>query len=615
MFYALYFEIHHLVASAALGFARVAPIFFFLPFLNSGVLSGAPRNAIIILVALGVWPHALNEAPPFLSVAMIPLVLQEAAVGVMLGCLLSWPFWVMHALGCIIDNQRGATLSSSIDPANGIDTSEMANFLNMFAAVVYLQNGGLVTMVDVLNKSYQLCDPMNECTPSLPPLLTFINQVAQNALVLASPVVLVLLLSEVFLGLLSRFAPQMNAFAISLTVKSGIAVLIMLLYFSPVLPDNVLRLSFQATGLSSGFTSEGRRMSSNKTEKPTKKRLEDSAKKGQSFKSKDLIIACLTLGGIAYLVSYGSFNEFMGIIKIIIADNFDQSMADYSLAVFGIGLKYLIPFMLLCLVCSALPALLQAGFVLATEALKPNLSALNPVEGAKKLFSMRTVKDTVKTLLYLSSFVVAAIICWKKYKVEIFSQLNGNVVDIAVIWRELLLALVLTCLACALIVLLLDAIAEYFLTMKDMKMDKEEVKREMKEQEGNPEVKSKRREVHMEILSEQVKSDIENSRLIVANPTHITIGIYFKPELMPIPMISVYETNQRALAVRAYAEKVGVPVIVDIKLARSLFKTHRRYDLVSLEEIDEVLRLLVWLEEVENAGKDVIQPQENEVRH
>ncbi|MGG6549365.1 UNVERIFIED_CONTAM: EscU/YscU/HrcU family type III secretion system export apparatus switch protein, partial [Prevotella sp. 15_C9] len=83
----------------------------------------------------------------------------------------------------------------------------------------------------------------------------------------------------------------------------------------------------------------------------------------------------------------------------------------------------------------------------------------------------------------------------------------------------------------ALIVLLLDAIAEYFLTMKDMKMDKEEVKREMKEQEGNPEVKSKRREVHMEILSEQVKSDIENSRLIVANPTHITIGIYFKPEL------------------------------------------------------------------------------------
>ncbi|NYL89253.1 EscU/YscU/HrcU family type III secretion system export apparatus switch protein, partial [Salmonella enterica subsp. enterica serovar Typhimurium] len=62
--------------------------------------------------------------------------------------------------------------------------------------------------------------------------------------------------------------------------------------------------------------------------------------------------------------------------------------------------------------------------------------------------------------LFTVSEIAKAFICWKKYKVEIFSQLNGNIVGIAVIWRELLLALVLTCLACALIVLLLDAIAE-----------------------------------------------------------------------------------------------------------------------------------------------------------
>lgn len=352
------------------------------------------------------------------------------------------------------------------------------------------------------------------------------------------------------------------------------------------------------------------RMSSNKTEQPTRKRLEESSKKGQSFKSKDLIITCLTLGGVAYLVSYASFNEFMSIIKSIVDNNFEQNIADYSLAVFWIALKYMLPFLLLCLFCSALPALLQAGFVLATEALKINLSALNPVEGVKKLFSMRTVKDTVKTLLYLASFVVALFIVWDGYKIQLFSQLHGDITGIAITWRELLFSLVITCVGCSIVVLVLDALAEYFLTMKDMKMDKEEVKREMKEQEGNPEIKSRRREIHMEILSEQVKSDVENSRLIIANPTHIAIGIYFKPELMPFPLISVYEKNQRALAVRTYAEKIGVPVVVDIKLARSLFKTHRRYNLISLEEVDEVLRLLVWLEEVENAGKEVVRPQE-----
>ncbi|XLM19520.1 EscU/YscU/HrcU family type III secretion system export apparatus switch protein, partial [Chromobacterium piscinae] len=97
----------------------------------------------------------------------------------------------------------------------------------------------------------------------------------------------------------------------------------------------------------------------------------------------------------------------------------------------------------------------------------------------------------------------------------------------AAVWRELLLSLVLTCLGCIVVVLILDALAEYLLFMKDMKMDREEVKREMKEQEGNPEIKSRRREAHLEILSEQVKSDVENSRLIIANPTHIAIGIYF----------------------------------------------------------------------------------------
>ncbi len=82
---------------------------------------------------------------------MIPLVLQEAAVGVMLGCLPSWPLGYMRWVVLSITSENAG---SSIDPANGIDTSqENGYFLNMFAAVVYLQNGGLVTMVDVLNKA------------------------------------------------------------------------------------------------------------------------------------------------------------------------------------------------------------------------------------------------------------------------------------------------------------------------------------------------------------------------------------------------------------------------------------------------------------------------------
>jgi type III secretion YscU/HrpY family protein len=341
---------------------------------------------------------------------------------------------------------------------------------------------------------------------------------------------------------------------------------------------------------------------SNKTEKPTRKRLRDSAQKGQSFKTRDLIIACMTLCGIVGLVSFGSLVELMGAFRQVIAGGFLHDPQGYAWGVIWLGFKLLLPVLMLCVLSSALPSLLQSGFILASKALKLNFGALNPIKGVKKIFSLRTVKELVKAILYLACFVVAVIILWFRYKEQLFSQLYSSPQGMAVVWRELLLGLVLTCLACIFVVMILDAIAEYFLFMKDMKMDKQEVKREMKEQEGNPEVKGRRREVHMEILSEQVKSDVENSRVIIANPTHIAIGIYFKPELIPIPFVSVVETNQRALAVRHWAEKVGVPVISDIQLARRIYATHHRYSFINLDEVDEVLRLLVWLEQVEQAG-------------
>ncbi len=258
MSFGLFFEVHGWVAAAALGFARVAPVFFVLPFLNSNVLNGVVRIAVTTLVALGLWPHPLEAMPPFQALPYLLLIAREVGIGVLLACLLAWPFWVFHALGSIIDNQRGATLSSSIDPANGVDTSEMANLFNLFAAVVYLQGGGMALMLEVFQQSYQLCDPLGGCAPALLPVLSLINQIMSQALVLASPVVAALLLSEVLLGLLSRFASQMNAFSVSLTVKSAIALLMLLFYFGAVLPDRIAQLAFPASALPTWLKGEVR---------------------------------------------------------------------------------------------------------------------------------------------------------------------------------------------------------------------------------------------------------------------------------------------------------------------------------------------------------------------
>lgn len=342
-------------------------------------------------------------------------------------------------------------------------------------------------------------------------------------------------------------------------------------------------------------------MSGNKTEKPTAKKLKDAAQKGQSFKSKELVTSCLLIIGMLYLMNVINFTALTTIWRDIIATNFSIDFHSYANAVALAGLKILLPFLCLCVLSATLPTLLQTGFMLASKALKLNFSALNPVNGVKKLFSLRTVKDSVKALLFLGGFVCAGIIFWNKHKVEIFSQINMTGAALFSMWGKLLSSLVMTCMMFGLLVIVLDALAEYFLHIKDLKMDKQEVKREHKEQDGNPEIKSKRKQVHGELLSEQVKSDVKNSKVIIANPTHIAVGIYINAEMMNIPFISVMETNQRALAVRAYAEKNGVPVVENIALARRIFSTHKRYSFISLEELDEIIKILIWLEQVEHA--------------
>ncbi|APE54635.1 EscU/YscU/HrcU family type III secretion system export apparatus switch protein [Escherichia coli] len=343
----------------------------------------------------------------------------------------------------------------------------------------------------------------------------------------------------------------------------------------------------------------------NKTEKPTQKKLQDASKKGQILKSRDLTVCVIMLVGTLYLGYVFDVHHIMSILEYILDHNAKPDIWDYFKAM-GIGwLKTIIPFLLVCMFTTILVSWFQSKMQLATEAIKFKFDSLNPVNGLKRIFGLKTVKEFVKAILYIIFFALAIKLFWSNHKSLLFKTLDGDIISLLSDWGEMLFLLILYCLGSMIIVLIFDFIAEYFLFMKDMKMDKQEVKREYKEQEGSPEIKSKRRERHQEILSEQLKSDVSNSRLMIANPTHIAIGIYFKPHLSPIPLISVRETNEVALAVRKYAKEIGIPIITDKKLARKIYATHRRYDYVSFENIDEILRLLLWLEDVENAGQPV----------
>src|SRR5476649_2369184 len=220
-----------------MGSIRIIPTFFLLPFLSSSIVSKTIRMPVMLLIGGSLWPYPTLENPIEDLSDFLFIVAREFFIGLVLGIIFALPFWIMHGIGSLIDNQRGATISSTLDPMTGIDTSELANLFNLFAGALFLMGGGLTLLLETVEASYQVCAPMGTCSPALVPTLGILTQLMIKVIVLASPVVATLLLTEVLLGLLSRFAPQLNAFSISLTIKSLIAFFIIILYFSPVLPD------------------------------------------------------------------------------------------------------------------------------------------------------------------------------------------------------------------------------------------------------------------------------------------------------------------------------------------------------------------------------------------
>ncbi|RWA50971.1 type III secretion system protein [Cupriavidus sp. UYMSc13B] len=342
-----------------------------------------------------------------------------------------------------------------------------------------------------------------------------------------------------------------------------------------------------------------------KTEKPTPNKSRDEARKGNTFISKDIITGIVLAVGSMTVSSMVDLRRVMVEFTSMVTSGAMPDPQAYIQRWSYVFLRMSIPFVLLCAIAGALPRLVQSRFTLAWEAIKLNLTALSPTNGFKKLFSWRIAKECVKALLYVVVSIATVWIFIDKSHRDLFQSFRADPHELGHLWIVLAVRIVVIFLVCSLPVMLLDGLVEYFLYFKSLKMDKSEVKKYHNDNVGNPRIKSKRRTLHRELLSDGLKSAIKQSNLVLANPIHIAIAIYYNQDIVTIPFVSVRETNSRALAVIRYAESNGVPVVHDIPLARSIYRNSRRYSFVSGSDFEAVMRVLIWLKEVEAANNGI----------
>lgn len=339
-----------------------------------------------------------------------------------------------------------------------------------------------------------------------------------------------------------------------------------------------------------------------KSEKPTPRRLLKESKKGKSYNSRDLTAALMLIAGIAVLVYATSLQPVMQLYIEIIRLGFAMPPDRFAVLALRAFAGIVAPLTLVCILCAVLSSLAQSKGVLATEAIKIDFDRLNPVNGFKNLFSVKVVKDLVKAILYTivtMGFVLAA---WRYLAPLAFAQVHAPASQLAPIWLTLALKVGIGLLLALAPLYLLTGLVEYLLYIRELKMEKFEVKQEHKENEGNPEIKQRRRDIGAE-LSAQTQADVAGSNVILANPTHVAVGIYSHDDAFAMPFVSVREHGARARAVVALAERLGVPVVRDIPLARRLYARCKRYRFVASDQVDAVMQVLRWLQDVEAAAR------------
>ena len=214
------------------GFLITAPI------LSPGAVPRLARSAAILILCLPIVPVNLANADTIDRTlgTVAYFFAKEFAIGFVFGYVIGWSFWMITAVGDLIDNQRGAAIAASIDPLQGTETSPLGNLFSQAFVTYFFSIGGMLIILQVLYTSYNL-RPVTEALPILSSefpalILRIFDHAMRMMFVLAATVVAIMFLSEFALAMVSRFAPQIQVFILAMPIKSGVAIAILVFYSS-----------------------------------------------------------------------------------------------------------------------------------------------------------------------------------------------------------------------------------------------------------------------------------------------------------------------------------------------------------------------------------------------
>ncbi len=318
--------------------------------------------------------------------------------------------------------------------------------------------------------------------------------------------------------------------------------------------------------------------SGEKTEKATPKRREEARKRGQVARSQEVNTGLGLLMTFAMLAFMGSW-LLAGFISVMeralqgagTAGAITPATAWSALTDAGLrGLWLTAPFAIAGVLVGVLASAIQVPPKLTPEVLKPRFSMINPINGVKRLFSLRSLVRSVKDIIKIAITGAVAYAVLRSAIPDLTSLLGAPPGMVLTVMGGLVLKVGFAITAVYLVIAVADALYERWQHERDLRMTRDEVKREFKEQDLGPEVKAQMKRRQREMAVRRMMSDVPEADVVITNPTHFAVALkYVSAE--PAPKVIAKGADHVAHRIIATAEEHGVTVRREPPLARSLF--------------------------------------------
>lgn len=341
---------------------------------------------------------------------------------------------------------------------------------------------------------------------------------------------------------------------------------------------------------------------SQKTEEPTQKRLDDAREKGQVAVSREVNHWFMILAGTIMVMTFlpGAMRDFGGLLAKFVEQPhlisidpaamvrvFRNTLEDSAMA--------MLPSLVLLVLAAVGAGLIQNGLVISAEQLKPKLEKISLANGVKRLFSMKSVVEFAKGIAKI--VIVGAVgvaIVWPAFSglerlpsMEMMSWVH--------VMHALIVRLMVGVLSIVTIIAALDFLFQKLQHLKQMRMSRQDIKDEMKQSEGDPQVRGRLRQIRRERAQKRMMQAVPDASVVIANPTHYSIALKYELNQMAAPVVVAKGVDAVALRIRAVAEENDVPVVRNVGLAQALYAGVEIDDEIPTEHFKAVAEIIGYV--------------------